>query len=209
MLEQQIYALDDLEGLRALVGEYGWVTLVSATTGRGLVVSHLPVILDPDAGDLSVLGHLARADAERHELGDHDVVIIVEGPNGYISPSLYGGGSYVPTWNFVVAHLHGRPEPLGADDTYRVLSRTVEHFEESRPEPWRLDSVVEYARTIAPHAAGFRLRPTRVSGKRKLSQDKPDDVVQRVVHGLEDDGPHGNTWLAREMRRAHALGGRP
>jgi transcriptional regulator len=206
MLEQQMYALDDLDGLRALIGEYGWVTLVSATTAHGLVVSHLPIVLDPDADDLTILGHLARADAEKHELGGHDTVIIVAGPHGYISPSLYGGGPYVPTWNFVVAHLHGRPEPLGAEETYDVLGRTVEHFEASRARPWKLDTVTGYARSIAPQAAGFRLRPTRVTGKRKLSQDKPDDVVQRVIHGLDDEGRHGNVRLAREMQRVHALG---
>lgn len=202
MLEQPIYALTDPVRLRELVAAHGWATLVSAT-GGGPVVSHLPVIPDPesDGDELTILGHLARADAELHELGRHDVVVVVEGPGGYISPSTYRAGPYVPTWNFVVAHLHGRPDVLDAEQTYRVLERTVEHFEAGRPEPWRLETVEDYAREIAPWTTGFRLRPSRVAGKHKLSQDKPHDVALRAAAALDVEGPRGNRALAAAMRR--------
>ncbi|WP_329363368.1 FMN-binding negative transcriptional regulator [Streptomyces sp. NBC_00669] len=209
MLEQPIYALTDPVRLHELVAGHGWATLVSATGRGGPVVSHLPVIPDPEpdeggdggGGDLTIVGHLARADAELHELGAHDVVVIVEGPGGYVSPSSYRAGPYVPTWNFVVAHLHGRPTVLEGAAGYRVLERTVEHFEADRPEPWRLDTVADYAREIAPYTTAFRLRPSRVVGKHKLSQDKPYEVARRVVEALEDGGPHGNPALAAAMRR--------
>jgi transcriptional regulator len=44
---------------------------------------------------------------------------------------------------------------------------------------------------------GFRLTPARVVGKAKLSQDKPAELVDRVIAGL-DDGP-----LVAAMRAAH------
>ncbi|NUS12643.1 MAG: FMN-binding negative transcriptional regulator [Streptomyces sp.] len=212
MLEQPIYAMNDPVRLRELVAGHGWATLVSAT-GRGPVVSHLPVVPDwpdrdggegggeADGGDLTILGHLAKADADLHELGAHDVVVIVEGPNGYISPGTYRAAPYVPTWNFVVAHLHGRPEVLDGAGTWQVLERTVAHFEAGRPEPWRLDTVTDFARDLAPYATGFRLRPGRVVGKHKLSQDKPHEVALRVVDALAGGGEHGNPALAAAMRR--------
>jgi len=204
VLEQPVYAATP-EETRDLVATRGWATLVSG--GATPVVSHLPIVMasdDPD--DLTVLGHLARADADLHELGRHDVVLVVEGPDGYISPTFYASGTYVPTWNFVVAHLHGRPELLDESDTWSVLERTVERFEEERPDPWRLDTVEEYARSIAPYTTGFRLAPARVVGKVKLNQDKPADVVRRVVAALEGDAVHGNPALARAMR-SRGLGG--
>ena len=209
MLEQPIYALTDPARIRELVAGHGWATLISATD-RGPVVSHLPVVPDAagcggeeegDPGDLAIVGHLARADAELHELGAHDVVVVIEGPNGYVSPGSYHAGPYVPTWNFVVAHLHGRPAVLDGAETYRVLQRTVDHFEAARPEPWRLETVEDYAREIAPYTTGFRLRPTRVVGKHKLSQDKPHEVALRVVDALAGDGQQSNRTLAAAMRR--------
>jgi transcriptional regulator len=203
MLEQTLYGQHDLDRVRALVSEHGWATLVSSPPHRGLVVSHLPVILDPGREDATVLCHLARRDAESHQLGEHDVVVIVAGPNGYVPPDFYRDGPYVPTWNFEVLHLHGRPVPLPRDESYEVLERTVDHFEASRPRPWRLASVAEYAHQIAPHTTGFRLSPSRLVGKAKLSQEKPVATALRVITALEDQSDvHHNPALAAAMRRA-------
>jgi transcriptional regulator len=124
MLEQPLYALEDQASVADLIARHGWVTLVTAAPA-GPVVSHLPVIPDPGGDGLSVLGHLARPDADAHELGEHDVVVIVQGPHGYVSPTFYEAGPYVPTWNFVVAHLHGRPELLTAEETYAALATAM------------------------------------------------------------------------------------
>ena len=202
MLQQDLFAVDDVGALRRLVHAHPWVTLASDADDASPVVSHLPVVLDPASDDVVLLGHLARRDAEEeHALGSRDVVVIVQGPHGYISPTWYEAGPYVPTWNFVVVHLYGRPELLDADATYDILDRTVVRFETERPSPWRLDSVPEYAASLVPHVVGFRLVPDRIVGKAKLSQDKPAEVYDRVVTALETDPVHGNPDVAAAMRR--------
>jgi transcriptional regulator len=198
MLEQPIYALADTDRIRDLLTRHPWVTLVSHLP-TGLVVSHAPVLIEADYPGVAVVGHLARTDADLHELGRHDVVIIAQGPHGYITPDWYSGGPYVPTWNFVVCHLHGRPELLSAEQTYDVLSRTVDHFEHERPEPFKLDQVTPYAQQLAPHTTGFRLVPRRIVSKAKLSQDKPAADRAEVLRGLATDEIHGNPVLAAAM----------
>jgi transcriptional regulator len=188
MLSQPMYAVTDPGDLRAIIAAHGWATLVSATADH-LVVSHLPVIPDPSAAAPVVLGHLARDDAAAHELGDHEVALIVQGPHGYISPRLYQAGPYVPTWNFVVVHLHGTPELLDGERTYQVLSQTVDHFEAGRADPFALAEVAGYAQRIAGGVTGFRLDPSRVTGKVKASQDKPVAVVRRVIDALRAENP--------------------
>jgi transcriptional regulator len=186
--------------LLRLVARHPWVNLVSATS-RGLVVSPLPVIPAPDSEGVEIVGHLARTDAAEHELGECDAVVIVQGHHGYVSPAWYSGSPYVPTWNYVVAHLHGRPVALDADATYDVLDRTVDHFESARPEPFRLSDVASYAARLAPAVVGFRLTPSRVVAKAKLSQDKPRVDYEGVLRGLEDpDDVHGDRELAGIMR---------
>ena len=51
---------------------------------------------------------------------------------------------------------------------------------------------------------GFRLTPTRVTAKRKLSQNKSAEVVETVIAGLSAQHPE----LAGEMRRAEDARGR-
>jgi transcriptional regulator len=185
--------MSDPAELREVVAAFGWATMVTATPDRGLVVSHLPIVVDTSSDGLVVLGHLARTDAGLHELGQHDVVVVVQGPHGYVSPTFYQGGPYVPTWNFVVAHLHGRPSLLDGDETYGLLERTVDHFE---PTSWRLGDVASYAHRISGGVTGFRLAPDRVVGKAKLSQDKPVEDVRGVVAALDNVNPP----LATAMR---------
>jgi transcriptional regulator len=195
MLEQDHYRVHEAAEAARIVADHPWATLVS----DGPVVSHLPLLLDGD--DLAVVGHLAREDARQHGLGSRDVVVVVQGPHGYISPSWYEASSYVPTWNYVTVHLHGRPELLDGEAAFEVLRRTVDRFEPSVGGDWSLAGVEDYARRIAGGVVAFRLVPTRVVAKAKLSQDKPDAIVERVVRRLEEPGPFGNPALAAEMRR--------
>jgi transcriptional regulator len=201
MLAQTEYGWPGTDAdLRRLVAQHPWVTLVSSTSS-GLVVSPLPVLPAPGSEGVEILGHLARTDAEEHELGDCEAVVIVQGHHGYISAGWYAGGPYVPTWNYVVAHLHGRPTLLDADGTLDVLDRTVDHFEQGRPEPFSMSDVAAYAARLAPAVVGFRLTPSRVVAKAKLSQDKPAEDVAGVLRGLEDpDDVHGDPVLAAVMR---------
>ena len=48
---------------------------------------------------------------------------------------------------------------------------------------------------------GFRLRVTRLEGKDKMSQDKPDEVVARILTQLRAPGPYENPALAARMER--------
>jgi transcriptional regulator len=198
--------------LTGLVAEHPWVTMVSATS-HGLVVTHLPVVPDPDAdpeGPPVVLGHLPVPDADEHELGTAATVLVVQGPHGYVSAGWYVGGPYVSTWNYVVAHLHGTAEPLDAEATLEVLSLTQDHFESQRPRPFDLGSVDDFVRRLAPYVVGFRLDPTRVDAKAKISQDKPAEDVAAVLAALEDPAePFAQPGLAAAMRRLGTARGRP
>ena len=42
---------------------------------------------------------------------------------------------------------------------------------------------------------------TRFEAKDKLSQDKPDEVVARIVAALRSPGPYANAALADRMER--------
>ena len=140
-----------------------------------------------------------------HELGEHELLVIVQGPHGYISSSWYGSKIEVPTWNFIVAHLSGVPELLDADENFEVLSRLVEHFERHVDDPRLLDSTPEIAadaRRDSRGTIGLRLRPTRVIAKRKMSQNKSPEIIATVRSELEGDGPYANEELARELRLA-------
>lgn len=154
-----------------------------------------------DADELSIVTHVGRPDDRLHELGDHELLVIVQGPHGYISPGWYEPGDIVPTWNHVTAHLYGVPEILSDEENYRVLERLVDHFEERMPHPVSLDQDEAAARRIAQGTVGVRLVVTRFDARAKLSQNKKDHVVKNVVDQLQAGENYSSPELAREMRR--------
>jgi transcriptional regulator len=208
MLVQAEYAMKSMEDVRRLIREHGWAVLVVGGSG-GLRAAHVPCLLDPvhdaggAAGQLVVIGHTARADPVVSELlSAQEVLLVFQGPNGYISPAWYGEDPSLPTWNFAAVHVRGIPEVLEGGEAFSVLERTVEHFEAARVDPWELrGDALAYAWRIAHETAPFRVRSAAVQAKAKLSQDKPRRIQDRVIAALEEGGPYRNAQLAAEMRR--------
>jgi transcriptional regulator len=147
---------------------------------------------------------VGRPDEQLHELGQHEVLVIIQGPHGYISPGWYEAGDFVPTWNHVTAHLYGTPEILSDDENFRVLDDLVDHFERRMPAPVHLSIDEAAARRIAKGTVGLRLVVTRFDARLKLSQNKSPEVVDRIIDQLENGDQYSSPELATEMRRVHA-----
>jgi transcriptional regulator len=188
--------------VRRLIAENPWATIVS-DNGDELVASHYPVLLDDRATpeELTIVTHVGRPDERIHDLGSSEVLVIVAGPHGYISPSWYSEQmTRAPTWNFSVAHCYGVPEILDPEENLRVLTRLVEHFEQHVEKPAYLDP--EVGARLAPGTVGMRIPITRFVCKVKMSQDKDEQSQQQVLEALRRPGPYENPRLADEMDRA-------
>lgn len=199
------YLLLDPDEIRRLVRENPWMTIVSHTAA-GIVASHYAFLLDEEAStgdDIVLIGHVGRPDEKAHELGEREVLIIAQGPHGYISPSWYAEGDIIPTWNHVTAHLYGTPEILSDDDNLQALSDLTDHFEKHVVNPRGLHLDPEYSHRVARGTVGIRVVITRVDARAKLSQSKSPEVVAHIIAELEGDGPYAHAPLAREMRRVH------
>lgn len=192
--------MTDIGEIRRLVDLNPWVTLVSHTDD-GLVASHYAVMLDDTRDDLTIVGHVGKPDDVILGLGDRELLVVVQGPHGYITPRWYGDIAAVPTWNFVSAHLSGIPELLSPKENLRVLDRLVDRFEGDGADArglYTLPNDAAFVERLERGTVGFRLTPTRVTAKRKLSQNRSAEVVDTIIEGLESHNP----VLAAEMQRA-------
>jgi transcriptional regulator len=194
------HASDDPEVVRRLIRENPWCTIVSNNAGE-LVASHYPVLLDESSADLAMLTHVGRPDEKIHGFADQEVMVIVQGHHGYISPSWYlPGTTPAPTWNFSVAHCYGVPQMLDPEENMRVLTRLVAHFEHRVEQPLFLDP--EAGGQLAKGTVGLRIPIARFVCKIKLSRDKGPENQERVIAKLRAPGPYHHPALADEMERA-------
>jgi transcriptional regulator len=163
--------------------------ILSANGPDGPLAAHVPFLLSDDA-DFADL-HLARSNPIARAGLPLPAVIIVSGPDAYVSPDFYGPHAQVPdqvpTWNYVAVHLRGMLEPL-LEDALRphVDALSAEHEGRiARKTPWTSAKMTEgvmprMMRMILP----FRLRITSVDGTWKLNQNKPVDVRERAAAEL-------------------------
>lgn len=190
------YLMTEPAEVKRLIRGNPWATFVSASS-NGLIASHYPVLLDETADDIAVLSHFGRPDDELHELGKHQMLVIIQGPHDYVSPSWYAPGDLVPTWNHITAHLYGKPTILSAEENYAVLCRLTDHFEQYQLDGRSLLDDEAATRRAAKGTVGLRLGVDRFEARAKLSQNKTDDVRRNIREQLDSRNPD----LAAEMRR--------
>jgi transcriptional regulator len=183
-------------------------------TNRGLVATFLPILYEPAPGGYgSVVGHVARANEQWRLPALHDALMIVHGPDAYISPSWYPSkavdGRVVPTWDYGIAHVYGRlvvhDDPAWLEALVRRL--TARH-EGRTPRPWSVDDApAPYLAGQLRAIVGVEVAIGRVEAKAKWSQNRPVDDIDGVVTGLGAAGHDKAAEAVRAGRRGPAASG--
>jgi len=200
------------EDVAQLLANIGAADLITATAG-GLLATMLPLIHEPagstaGAGEHGrLLGHVARNNRQWKEPAIGEAMVIVRGPDAYISPAWYATkrehGRVVPTWNYVTAHVHGRlvihDDPAWVEANVRAL--TARH-EAAREQPWSVDDApLPYIAGQLRAIVGIEVVISRIEAKVKLSQNRSIDDVEGAIAGLEA-GPASGHATAAAMEAA-------
>lgn len=206
------YAEPDLATLHRRIREWSFATLVTHGAG-GLNATHLPFLLDADAGPRGTLTtHLARANAQLQDLqAGAGTLVIFQGPHAFVSPSWYENRLTFPTWNYTAIHVRGRPRLIEAPDAiHAVLRRTVACYDTPLGGAWNFEAMPEAM--IAPRLraiVALEIPIDTIEGKMKLNQDKSVPDRQGVIAALERLGRPEGLAVARLMREQTGLADPP
>ena len=183
------------EALHDLIAQNPFGSLV--THGKsGLDANHIPFLLLPEEGKLGTLhAHVARANPVWQDVADGDeVMVIFRAGDAYISPTWYPSKheahKQVPTWNYRVAHAHGRITVRDDERFVRgVVARLTRTHEASQPTPWKMsDAPADYTDALLKMIVGIEIEITRIEGKLKLSQNKERRDIVGAGEALKTNG---------------------
>jgi transcriptional regulator len=187
------FAADDAV-VRDLLDNHGAADLVTATAD-GLQATFLPFLHDPSVGEHgALLGHLARNNDHWRAEPIGEAMVIVRGPDAYVSPGWYPSkaehGRVVPTWNYVTAHVYG--ELVVRDDVgflEDVVRRLTAKHEAGLDQPWSPDdSPPAFFAGQLKAIVGVELVISRIEAKVKMSQNRPPADIEGVIAGLTARG---------------------
>lgn len=193
--------------------------ILTAAGPEGPLASHIPFRLgetghtEPRAEALEAEAHLVRSTALARHLrrGPLPALLIVSGPDGYISPDWYGEDDKVPTWNYVAIHLSGTLRLDEEADMRSHLDRLSAQFEARlAPKPvWTADkmrpeTLEGMMRSIVP----VRLAVSSVASTIKLNQNRSESARLGAADALAAGGTPGSETaaLATLMRNAKEFG---
>lgn len=188
------------ERISALIEVNSFGMLVTAPDGAPFV-SHLPFIFDRAAGSKGkLLCHMARANPQWQDFSScSEVLVVFQGPHAYVSPSWYSSPG-VPTWNYAVVHLRGKPRLIESESELEALVEQLTHVYESHmPSPWKTNLAGERRTKLLNMIVGFEIEITDIQAKFKLSQNRPPEDRQSVVEKLSQSSNQTEVAVAKLM----------
>lgn len=203
MYQPSGFAETDENVMRALIAAHPLGLLISASP-EGVEANPIPFLVSVNDGLTRLRAHLARANQQwKHIRDGASVLVVFQGADTYVTPSWYRSkaehGKVVPTWNYAMVQARGTasveqdPDWLGAQ-----VRELTDHHEAGRSTPWKVEDAPEKFVTAQMRGiVGLDIAVTELTGKWKVSQNRPESDREGVEAGLMETGEAGMADLVR------------
>ena len=137
-----------------------------------ILSSHLPLVYKENEKLGVFIGHLDIYNPQLKALKNNQAVeLIFNGPETYISPSIYQS-TQLPTWNYFKSHFRGTPKLIENPEAIKKsLIEMTENLEGSEAK-YQLDPDNSRMEAALSYIVGFEIEIESWEGKHKISQDK-------------------------------------
>jgi len=187
----QHFEINDQDEIFAFVEENAFGQLISNLGGR-LFSTHIPFLLSQDR--TKIIGHLALQNPQCSELEGQEVLVTLQGPHDYVSPSWYATPG-VPTWNYQSAHIYGHCRVFTSpNEIQSVVDALTQKYESALPQPWKS----QYKAAMLHAIVGVEISMSEIQCKYKLSQNRSPQDRSMVIGHLR---AAGSDALASSMER--------
>ena len=142
-------------------------------------------------------GHVAKQNPQHYEIDSQEVLVTLQGPHSYVSPSWYGSPG-VPTWNYQAVHIYGVCKVFTDPARMKkVVESFTNKYESSFQEPWQ----PEYKASMLGAIVGLEISVKEIQCKYKLGQYRSNKDQEQVAVQLEK---RGSNKLAKAIRRSES-----
>ncbi len=186
-------ALDDDAAIDTLIRTVAAGDLVTADADGIPYATRLPLVWLRDED--RVIAHMALANPHWRTLADDaPALIVVTGPQAYVSPSWYAAkaehGRVVATWNYTRVELRGTVRVHRDASWLRdAVTRLTDLHEQPRAEPWAVTDAPEpFVEGQLRGIVGIEIAVTSVEAKAKLSQNRSAADQAGVIAGMRAEG---------------------
>jgi len=192
-----LFRNDDRALHEALIEEVSF-GMIFAQTADGPRVAHTPIV---STGDGAMQFHLARGNALTRHLTGQEALVVINGPDAYVSPRWYADPNTVPTWDYIAIELQGPVRTMAEEGLLAMLDAIAEQHEARIPgEPWKRANVdPAKIRSLLPGIVGFEMEVRAWRPTFKLSQNKAAEDRAAIADAFEAQGSPALAALIRTL----------
>jgi transcriptional regulator len=183
-----------LDVLHGLMTAHPLATLITAGN-NGLMANLIPFSLHLGGEHGILRAHLARGNKQLDALREGtEALVVFQGPECYVTPSWYPSkaehGKVVPTWNFAMAQVRGKPQVFDDANWVRAqIDEMTSNHESKRERPWKVsDAPDDFIAAQLQAIVGIEIPIRTIEGKWKVSQNRLPYDRQGVIDGLKAEG---------------------
>lgn len=177
----------DRDGALAFAGSRGFGAMV-ASGAAGPISSHVPFNISRTPDAVTVQFHLtARNRLAELADGETPFLLIVWGPDAYVSNDWYATPDHVSTWLYEAVHLSGPVRRLPMEGNRDHGDALLSTFEErlTPKHPWLLATMEAGKReAMLQSIVVLEMDVKQVEGQRKLNQHKSDEDFVSITRHL-------------------------
>jgi transcriptional regulator len=185
------FEVTDEEEIFSFIEANAFGQLVSSVARRPFS-THMPFLVSSDKKKM--IGHVAKQNPQYSEIDGQEVLITLQGPHDYISPSWYSSPG-VPTWNYQAVHIYGKCSVFADSNKLKEVVDALTHKYESKfIEPWQPD----YKTAMLGAIIDIEISINEIQCKYKLSQNRSTQDQKQVIEQLKKSQA---STLAQAMER--------
>ena len=150
-----------------VIKQYPLATVISVKDNQPFI-THLPLVLE----DEKLIGHIDKFNPQAELLkNDLPVTVIFNGPDAYISPSLFKS-KQLPTYNYIRVHLKGTVIEIENKNALKSSLIKMTELLEQPKHNYVLDANNKSMERNLDYIKMFEISIDSWEGKFKLSKDK-------------------------------------
>lgn len=183
-----------LDVLHGLIAAQPLATLITAGS-NGLIGNLIPFSLHAGGMHGTLRAHLARGNKQLEALREGvEALVIFQGADCYVTPSWYPSkaehGKAVPTWNYAMVQVRGKPQVIDDISWIRAqIDELTSNHESGREHPWKVsDAPADFIAAQLKAIVGIEIPILSIEGKLKASQNRTQIDRQGVMDGLRTEG---------------------
>ncbi len=171
--------------------------LLISKNNNDIETTLLPFVIEQIEDQIWLTTHIAKANNHWENFGEN-IMIHFQGPDKYISPTIYENKFNVPTWNYAAVQFHGTVELIDGNIS-SILNQSVHYFEKRNGTNWTYQLPEKIKTQMESAIIGIKIKVKSMNAKFKLNQNRVDADYNSVLNFLKTSSSEKDHEMMRWM----------